>query len=47
MSKYEQWKAEKALAEQQAQLEVEKQRQVEQSRPQPTPKYNNDRGFSP
>ena len=48
MSKYEQWKAEKALAEQQVQLESEKQRQqVEQSRPQPTPKYNNDRGFSP
>ena len=47
MSKYEQWKAEKALAEQQAQREAERQRQLEQSQTKPTPKYDNDIGFSP
>lgn len=47
MSKYEQWKAEKALAEQQKQLEAERLRQLEQSQSKPTPKHDNDRGFSP
>ena len=47
MSKYEQWKAEKALAEKQAQLEAERQRQLERSQIKPTPKYDNDIGFSP
>ena len=47
MSKYEQWKAEKALAEKQAQLEAERQRQLERSQVKPTPKYDNDIGFSP
>ena len=47
MSKYEQWKAEKALVEKQAQREVERQHQLEKSQTKPTPKYNNDRGFSP
>ena len=47
MSKYEQWKAEKALAEQQAQREAERQRQLEKSQTKPTPKYDNDIGFSP
>ena len=47
MSKYEQWKAEKALAEQQVQREAEQQRQLEQSQTKPTPKYDNDIGFSP
>lgn len=47
MSKYEQWKAEKALAEQQAQREAERQRQLERSQVKPTPKYDNDIGFSP
>ena len=47
MSKYEQWKAEKALAEKQAQLEAERQRQLEKSQTKPTPKYDNDIGFSP
>lgn len=47
MSKYEQWKAEKALAEKQAQREAERQRQLEQSQVKPTPKYDNDIGFSP
>ena len=47
MSKYEQWKAEKALAEKQAQLEAERQRQLERSQTKPTPKYDNDIGFSP
>lgn len=46
MSKYEQWKAEKALVEKQAQLEAERQRQLEQSQTKPTPKYDNDIGFS-
>ena len=47
MSKYAQWKAEKALAEKQAQLEAERQRQLERSQIKPTPKYDNDIGFSP
>lgn len=47
MSKYEQWKAEKALVEQQKQLEAERQRQLEQNQPKPTPKHDNDIGFSP
>ena len=47
MSKYEQWKAEKALAEQQAQREAERQRQLAQRQIKPTPKYDNDIGFSP
>ena len=47
MSKYEQWKAEKALAEKQAQLEAERQRQLEKSQTKPTPKYDNEIGFSP
>ena len=47
MSKYEQWKAEKALAEQQTQREAERQRQLEKSQTKPTPKYDNDIGFSP
>ena len=47
MSKYEQWKAEKALAEQQAQREAERQRQLAQRQTKPTPKYDNDIGFSP
>ena len=47
MSKYEQWKAEKALAEQQAQREAERQRQLERSQVKPTPKHDNDIGFSP
>ena len=47
MSKYEQWKAEKALTEQQKQLEAERQRQLEQNQQKPTPKHDNDRGFSP
>ena len=47
MSKYAQWKAEKALAEQQVQREAEQQRQLEQSQTKPTPKYDNDIGFSP
>ena len=47
MSKYAQWKAEKALAEQQVQREAERQRQLEQSQTKPTPKYDNDIGFSP
>ena len=49
MSKYEQWKADKALAEQQAQLEAERQRQLEleQRKIKPSPTYDNDRGFSP
>ena len=48
MSKYEQWKADKALAEQQAQVEAERQRQLEleQRKIKPSPTYNNDRGFS-
>ena len=47
MSKYEQWKAEKALVEKQAQREVERQHQLEKSQTKPTPKYDNDLGFSP
>ena len=47
MSKYEQWKAEKALAEQQVQREAERQRQLAQRQIKPTPKYDNDIGFSP
>lgn len=47
MSKYEQWKAEKALAEKQTQREAERQRQLEKSQTKPTPKYDNDIGFSP
>ena len=47
MSKYAQWKAEKALAEKQAQLEAERQRQLAQRQIKPTPKYDNDIGFSP
>ena len=47
MSKYEQWKAEKALVEKQAQREAERQRQLEKSQTKPTPKYDNDIGFSP
>ena len=47
MSKYEQWKAEKALAEKQAQREAERQRQLAQRQIKPTPKYDNDIGFSP
>ena len=47
MSKYEQWKAEKALVEKQAQREVERQHQLEKSQTKPTPKYDNDIGFSP
>ena len=47
MSKYEQWKAEKALAEQQAQREAERQRQLERSQVKPTPKHDKDIGFSP
>ena len=47
MSKYEQWKAEKALIEQQKQLEAERLRQLEQNQRKPTPKHDNDRGFSP
>ena len=47
MSKYAQWKAEKALAEQQAQREAERQRQLAQRQIKPTPKYDNDIGFSP
>lgn len=47
MSKYEQWKAEKALAEQQVQREAERQRQLEKSQTKPTPKYDNEIGFSP
>lgn len=47
MSKYEQWKAEKALAEQQVQREAEQQRQLAQRQIKPTPKYDNDIGFSP
>ena len=47
MSKYEQWKAEKALAEKQAQREAERQRQLERSQSKLTPKYDNDIGFSP
>lgn len=48
MSKYEQWKADKALAEQQAQVEAERQRQLEleQRKIKPSPTYDNDRGFS-
>lgn len=47
MSKYEQWKAEKALAEQQAQREAERQRQLAQRQVKPIPKYDNEIGFSP
>lgn len=47
MSKYAQWKAEKALAEKQAQREAERQRQLERSQVKPTPKHDNDIGFSP
>ena len=47
MSKYAQWKAEKALAEKQAQREAERQRQLAQRQIKPTPKYDNDIGFSP
>jgi len=47
MSKYEQWKAEKALAEQQAQREAERQRQLAQRQIKPTPKHDNEIGFSP
>ena len=47
MSKYEQWKAEKALAEKQTQREAERQRQLAQRQIKPTPKYDNDIGFSP
>ena len=47
MSKYEQWKAEKALAEKQTQREAERQRQLEKSQTKPTPKHDNDIGFSP
>ena len=47
MSKYAQWKAEKALAEKQAQREAERQHQLERSQVKPTPKHDNDIGFSP
>ena len=47
MSKYEQWKAEKALAEKQTQREAERQHQLAQRQIKPTPKYDNDIGFSP
>ena len=47
MSKYEQWKADKALAEQQAQREAERQQQLEKSQTKSPPTYDNDRGFSP